>query len=71
MSDAMFGGQHPKSGPWYTLKGSTLSPHEEAPLKGTNSGDPRFNGEITGPQGWEASLKPNEPLTHANTNLPK
>lgn len=49
----------PNHGPdnaWRTEKGSMLAPHLQSALEGHNSGDPRFNGEITGPQGWEASL---------------
>lgn len=49
----------PNHGPdnaWRTEKGSMLAPNIEPPLVGHNSGDPRFNGEITGPQGWEAAL---------------
>jgi len=70
MSEGMFP-QHPRSGPWETLKGSMLAPHLAGPLEGHNSGDARFNGEITGPQGWEASLKPNEPLTHGGGTMAK
>lgn len=59
MSDGtMFAGDHGPEGDWKTLKGRMLAPHEEPPLAGTNEGDPRFNGEVTGSQGWEASLKP-------------
>jgi hypothetical protein len=64
----------PNHGPdnaWRTEKGSMLAPHIEAPLEGHNSGDARFNGEITGPQGWEASLKPNEPLTRGGGTMAK
>ncbi len=68
MSDGMFGGQHPKSGPWYSLKGGTLSPHLQMPLEGTNSGDPRFNGEVNS-HNWEASLKPHEGLTRGGGTL--
>lgn len=68
MSDGMFGGQHPKSGPWYSLKGSALSPHLQMPLEGTNSGDARFNGEVNS-QNWEASLKPHEGMTRAGGTL--
>lgn len=72
MSDGtMFAGDHGAEGDWNTLKGRMLAPHEEPALYGTNSGDPRFNGEITGPQGWEASLKPNEPLTRGGGTMAK
>lgn len=49
----------PNHGPdnaWRTEKASMLAPHELSVLEGHNSGDPRFNGEITGPKPWEASL---------------
>lgn len=72
MSDgSMFGGAHPKSGPWETLKGSMLAPHLATPIAASNTGDPRFNGEITGPQGWEASLKPSEGLTRGGGTMLK
>lgn len=70
MSEGLFP-QHPRSGDWETLKGSMLAPHEQPVLESTNHGDPRFNGEITGPQGWEASLKPNEPLTMGGGTMAK
>lgn len=43
--------QHPRSGPWETLKGGTLAPHLQMPLEGANTGDPRFNGNA-GNLGW-------------------
>lgn len=65
----------PNHGPdnaWRTEKGSMLAPHELSVLEGHNSGDPRFNGEITnGVQGWEASIKPYEPLTHGGGTMAK
>lgn len=72
MSDGtMFAGDHGPEGDWKNLKGKMLAPHIEPPLDGQNSGDARFNGEITGPQGWEASIKPNEPLTRGGGTMAK
>lgn len=69
MADTMFGGSHPRSGDWETLKGRALEPHLAMPIAAGNTGDPRFNGEITGPMGWEASLKPHEGLTRGGGTL--
>lgn len=74
MSDgSMFGGAHPKSGPWESLKGSMLAPREEPPLDGTNSGDPRFNGLVSnGVQSWDKFIKPSEGLTRGtDKNMPR
>ncbi len=43
--------QHPRSGPWETLKGGTLAPHLQPGMESTNTGDPRFNGNA-GSLGW-------------------
>ncbi len=47
--------QHPRSGDWETLEGKMLAPHIQAPLESTNSGDPRFNGEVNS-HNWEANI---------------
>jgi hypothetical protein len=63
MSDGTwFAGNHGPEGDWKTLKGRMLAPHEAAPMESSNTGDPRFNGEITGPQGWEASIVQSGPF---------
>jgi hypothetical protein len=62
----------PNHGPdnaWRSEKGSMLAPHLAMPLEGHNSGDARFNGEITGPKPWEASLKPHEGLTRGGGTM--
>lgn len=72
MSDgSMFGGVHGPENAWRSEKGSMLAPHVQMPMQSTNTGDPRFNGEITGPQGWEASLKPSEGLTRGGGTMAK
>ncbi len=72
MSDgSMFAGDHGPDNAWRTEKGSTLAPHLQMPLEGTNSGDPRFNGEIAGPMGWESSLKPHEGMTRGGGTMAK
>ena len=40
MSEGLFP-QHPRSGPWETLKGSMLAPHEAAPIESKSEGDTR------------------------------
>lgn len=72
MSDgSMFAGDHGPINAWASEKGSMLAPHLQPALEGHNSGDPRFNGEITGPQGWEASLKPHEGMTRGGGTMAK
>lgn len=60
--------QHPKTGPFESLKGSMLAPHTQMPLESTNTGDPRFNGEVN-PYNWEATLKPHEGLTRGGGTM--
>lgn len=71
--NSMFGGAHPKSGPWESLKGSMLSPHEAAPWESGNMGDARFNGIVTnGVQPWSAFIKPSEGMTRGtDKNMPR
>jgi hypothetical protein len=70
MSDSsMFGGQHPKSGPWETLKGSMLAPHLATPLMGTNENTTRGSGKVEPPMGWESSIKPSEGLTRGGGTM--
>lgn len=72
MSDgSMFGGVHGPENAWRSEKGSMLAPHLAAPIAAGNTGDPRFNGEITGPKGWEASLKPHEGMTRGGGTMAK
>lgn len=67
----MFEG-HPRSGDWVTLKGKMLAPMEQAPsVEDANMGDARFNGEVKGAQGWEASLLPVVPLTGGGGTMAK
>jgi hypothetical protein len=66
-----FGGQHGPEGAWKSLKGPMLAPHLQMPLESGNTGDPRFNGQVEGPMGWEASLKPREGLTGPGGTLAK
>lgn len=72
LSSGLFPG-HPRSGPWETLKGSALGRWEMASdMTPDNTGDPRFNGQVEGPMGWEASLKPHEGLTRGtDKNMPR
>lgn len=70
MSEGMFP-QHPRSGPWETLKGGTLGVHMQMPDEGHNSGDARFNGEVAGAGGWESLLLPNVPMTRGGGTMAK
>lgn len=56
LNGELFAGDHDPEGAWASLKGKDLTPPELSYSESSNSGDPRFNGEVTGPQGWEASI---------------
>lgn len=63
---------HPRSGPWETLKGGTLGVHLQQPMESGNIGEPRFNGEVSnGVRGWEADLLPNVPMTRGGGTMAK
>lgn len=63
---------HPRSGPWESLKGGTLAPYLQMTLESGNMGDARFNGEVSNnSQGWEASLKPHEGMTRGGGTMAK
>lgn len=47
--------QHPRSGPWETLKGGTLAPHTQAPLMSTAQGDSRHQAP-TGMTHWDNTV---------------
>jgi hypothetical protein len=54
MSEGMFP-QHTRSGPWETLKGSMLQPHEAGPIEGHNQDNVRQqNGSMTGH--WDSDV---------------
>lgn len=65
----MFEG-HPREGAWKSEKGKMLAPYTMMPLESSNSGDPRFNGEVNS-QNWEKSLKPHEGLTRGGGTFAK
>lgn len=71
MADEGLFPQHPRSGDWETLKGSTLAPHLQMPLEGANTGDGRGAGtnKSNPPQPWESSIKPSEGLTRGGGTL--
>lgn len=55
MSDAGMFPQHPRSGPWETLKGSMLSPHTAQPMTSTAQGDSRH--QAPAPTGhWDSNV---------------
>jgi len=62
---------HPRSGPWETLKGGTLGVHLQQPMDSGNSGEARFNGEVAGAGGWESKLLPNVPMTRGGGTMAK
>lgn len=70
MSDSGMFPQHPRSGPWETLKGSMLAPHTEQAIEGgvpTNT--TRGSGKVEPPMGWESSIKASEGLTRGGGTL--
>ncbi len=68
MAEEMFP-QHPRSGPWETLKGSMLAPHMTTPLESGNVNTTRGSGKVEPPMGWESSIKPSEGLTRGGGTL--
>ena len=70
MADSgMFGGQHPKTGPWESLKGSMLAPHLAMAIEGTNENTTRGSGKVEPPMGWESSIKASEGLTRGGGTM--
>jgi len=63
--------QHPRSGPWETLKGGTLGVHLQMVDEGQNTGDPRFNGEVAGAGGWESMILPTVAPTRGGGTMAK
>lgn len=61
--------QHPKTGPWESLKGGTLAPHMTTPLEGVNVNTTRGSGKVEPPAGWKSSIKPSEGLTRGGGTL--
>jgi len=55
MADEAMFPQHPRSGPWETLKGSMLAPHIAAPLTSVAGGDSRHQSS-TGMTHWDSSV---------------
>lgn len=62
---------HPRSGPWETLKGGTLGVHLQQPMESGNVGEARGNGQVAGPRGWEADLMPIVPVTRGGGTMAK
>lgn len=45
---------HPRSGPWETLKGGMLAPYECETMTSTSEGDSRHQAETTSPS-WDST----------------
>lgn len=69
MSDAMFP-QHPRSGPWETLKGSMLAPHMQAPLTSTATGDTRHQTDAMA-QKWDSTVIVTTGMTRGGGTMAK
>jgi hypothetical protein len=62
--------QHPKTGPWESLKGGTLAPHLMMPLESVAQGDSRHqapNAII----GWESKIIVNTGMTRGGGTMAK
>ena len=60
--------QHPRSGPWETLKGGTLAPHLQAPMTSTAHGDSR--NQSTAPTiGWASHILVNTGMTRGGGTM--
>lgn len=62
--------QHPKVGPWETLKGGTLAPHMAAPLESNAMGDSRHQTDAMA-QKWDSEVIVNTPLTRGGGTMAK
>lgn len=62
--------QHPKTGPWETLKGGTLAPHMQAPLESTSSGDSRHQTDAMAGK-WDANVLVNTGMTRGGGTMLK
>ena len=69
MSEGMFP-QHPRSGPWETLKGSMLQPHIQQPMHSSAQGDSRHQAPAGGP-GWESHILVNTGMTRGGGTMAK
>lgn len=62
---------HGPEGAWASLKGSALGVHLQTPMESSNSGEARFNGEVSGAGSWESQLLPNVPMTRGGGTMAK
>ncbi len=69
MSEGMFP-QHPRSGPWETLKGSMLAPHIAQPMTSTSHGDSRHQAPAP-VIGWETHILVNTGMTRGGGTMAK
>lgn len=47
--------QHPKTGPWESLKGGTLAPHMQVPMTSVAQGDTRHIADA-GSTDWDGTI---------------
>lgn len=73
-NDANGGGgmfpQHPKSGPWESLKGGTLAPHEQPVMTSSAMGDSRHI-DSAGSTPWDSQILVNTGMTHGGGAMAK
>jgi len=62
--------QHPKTGPWETLKGGTLAPHTAAPLMSVAQGDSRHQAPAGGGH-WDSQIIVSTGMTRGGGTLAK
>lgn len=62
--------QHPKVGPWETLKGGTLAPHIQQPLESSAEGDSRHQtNPMTGH--WNSTVIVSTGMTRGGGTMAK
>lgn len=69
MAEGLFP-DHPRSGPWESLKGGMLTPPLQQPLVSGNTGDARFNGNA-GSLGWASDTIVSTGMTRGGGTMAK
>lgn len=63
--------QHPRTGPWHSLKGGTESPWLQTASQTDNEGPERLNQTVSGTGSWDQFIKPSEGTTGPGGTLAK
>ena len=71
MADTWFAGDHPRSGPWETLKGGTLAPHIQQPMTSTNHMNARPQTGKNWSGDWDGYLHSHDAPTRGGGTMAK